>query len=329
MKKSALLLAGLVTLAACETTPATPPVSEATVQAHVDTATRLAGADLQPLLSLCKPAPAVRPKVDEHDLMALITKPSPPPAKAFDNLYFLGDSWVSAWALNTSDGIILFDTLNTDKEAATLIEGGLRKVGLNPARIKYIIVTHGHGDHSGGVNYLVRRYHPRVAMGDADWTMLETKPDFPTPMWEPAPKRDISVKDGDTITLGDTTVTMYITPGHTLGTISPVFDVKSGGEKHRVIEWGGTGFNFGKDFVRLDGFIASTKRMRAIVAEQKIDVMISNHGGYDEAPAKLAKRRQDPRGPNPFVLGTATVERSLDVMGECGVAQHDRFTMMK
>ena len=329
MRQHALLLVGLVTLAACATTPATPPVSEATVQAHVDAATRLAADDLKPLLSLCKPAPAVRPKVDEHDLEALIAKPAPPPGRAFDNLYFLGDSWVSAWALNTSDGIILFDTLNTDKEAATLIEGGLRRVGLNPARIKYIIVTHGHGDHSGGVNYLVRRYHPRVAMGDADWTMLETNPDFPTPMWEPAPKRDISVKDGDTITLGDTTVTMYITPGHTVGTISPVFDVKSGGEKHRVIEWGGTGFNFGKDFTRLDGFIASTKRMRAIVAEQKIDVMISNHGGYDEAPAKLAKRRQDPRGLNPFVLGTTTVERALDVMGECGVAQHDRFTMMK
>ena len=329
MRQHALLLAALVVLGACETTPATPPVSDATVQAHVDAATRLAGSDLTPLLSLCKAAPAERPKVNEQDLAAQIAKPSPPPGKAFDNLYFLGDSWVSAWALNTSDGIILFDTLNTDKEAATLIEGGLRKVGLNPARIKYIIVTHGHGDHSGGVNYLVRRYHPRVAMGDADWTMLETKPDFPTPMWEPAPKRDISVKDGDTITLGDTTVTMYITPGHTLGTISPVFDVTSGGEKHRVIEWGGTGFNFGKDFMRLDGFIASTKRMRAIVAEQKIDVMISNHGGYDEAPVKLAKHRQDPRGPNPFVLGTATVERALDVMGECGVAQHDRFTMMK
>src|SRR5436309_120008 len=118
MKRSALLLAGLVTLAACETTPATPPVSDATVQAHVDTATRLAGADLKPLLSLCKPAPAVRPKVDEHDLEALIAKPAPPPGKAFDNLYFLGDAWVSAWALNTSDGIILFDTLNTGKEAA-------------------------------------------------------------------------------------------------------------------------------------------------------------------------------------------------------------------
>jgi metallo-beta-lactamase class B len=329
MKKSALLLAGFAALAACETTPTPPPVSEATVQAHVDAATKLADGDLTALLSLCKPAPDVRPKVNEKDLMAQIAKPSPPPGKAFDNLYFLGDSWVSAWAINTPEGIILLDTLNTDKEAAQLIEGGLRRVGLNPARIKYIIVTHGHGDHSGGVNYLVRRYHPRVAMGEADWTMLETNPDFPTPMWEPAPKRDMVVKDGDTITLGGTTVTMYNTPGHTMGTLSPVFDVTSGGEKHRVVEWGGTGFNFGKDFTRLDAFIASTKRMRGLVAEQKIDVMISNHGGYDEAPAKLAKRRQDPRGPNPFVLGTPTVERALDVMGECGLAQHDRFMMTK
>jgi metallo-beta-lactamase class B len=329
MKKSAVLLAGLVALAACDPTPATPPVSEATVQAHVDAATKLADGDLTALLSLCKAAPAVRPKVDEHDLAALIAKPAPPPGRAFDNLYFLGDAWVSAWAINTQDGIILLDTLDNDKEAATLIEGGLRKVGLNPARIKYIIVTHGHGDHYGGVNYLVRRYHPRVAMGEADWTMLETNPDFPTPMWEPAPKRDMAVKDGDTITLGGTTVTMYNTPGHTMGTLSPVFDVTSNGEKHRVVEWGGTGFNFGKDFQRLDAFIASTKRMRDLVAEQNIDVMISNHSGYDEAPAKLARRRQAPRGPNPFVLGTATVERALDVMGECGLAQHDRFTMTK
>jgi metallo-beta-lactamase class B len=92
MKKSVLLLAGFAALAACETAPATPPVSEATVQAHVDTATKLADGDLTPLLSLCKAAPAVRPKVNETDLMAQIAKPSPPPGKAFDNLYFLGDS---------------------------------------------------------------------------------------------------------------------------------------------------------------------------------------------------------------------------------------------
>jgi metallo-beta-lactamase class B len=327
MKQSALLLGSLLALAACATTPATPPVSDATVQAHVDAATRLAGDDLKPFLALCKPAPATRPTVDAADLAAQIAKPSPPPGKAFDNLYWVGDSWVSAWAINTSDGIILLDTLNEGKEAARLIEGGLRRVGLNPARIKYIIVTHGHGDHYGGVNYLVSRYHPHVAMGEADWKMMETKLDFPTPIWEPIPKRDIEVKDGDKITLGDTTVTMYITAGHTMGTISPVFDVTSPGEHHRVMEWGGTGFNFGKDFGRLDAFIASTKRMRTVAAEQNVDVLISNHPNFDEAPAKLARLRSVPRGPNPFVQGTANVQRALDVMNECGLAQHDRFTM--
>lgn len=329
MKKTMLLLTGAIALAACDTTPATPPVSEATVQGHVDAATKIAGSDLANLLSLCKPAPATRPKVDEHELEALIAKPAPPPGRAFDNLYFLGDAWVSAWAINTPEGIILLDSLNNGKEAAKLIEGGLRRVGLNPARIKYIIVTHGHGDHSGGVNYLVNRYHPRVAMGEADWTMLETKPDFPTPMWEPAPKRDIAIKDGDTITLGGTTVTMYNTAGHTLGTLSPVFEVTSSGQTHRVVEWGGTGFNFGRDFTRLDAFIASTKRMKALVAEQKIDVLISNHPNFDNAPAKLDERRKNPRGANPFVIGTANVQRAMDVLNECGLAQHDRFTMMK
>jgi len=92
VNKRAVLLAGLVTLAACASTPATAQVSEATVQAHVDAATRLAGDDLKSLLSLCKPAPVTRPKVNEHELEALIARPAPPPGQAFDNLYFLGDA---------------------------------------------------------------------------------------------------------------------------------------------------------------------------------------------------------------------------------------------
>ena len=59
---------------------------------------------------------------------------------------------MSAWAINTPDGIILIDALNNGKEAAQLIEGGLRRLGLNPARVEYIVVTPGHGDHYGGVN---------------------------------------------------------------------------------------------------------------------------------------------------------------------------------
>lgn len=332
-----LALAGpalaLMTVVACTTKPTTTGASLATVQAHVDAATRAAGSDLKPFLALCKPAPAIRPKGDDHRLAALIAKPAPPPGKAFDNLYFLGDAWVSAWALDTSDGIILLDALNNGKEAARLIEGGLRQLGLDPARIKDIVVTHGHGDHYGGVSYLVGRYRPRVVMSDADWTMTATNLEFRSAYWDAPPHRvkgrDIAAHDGETITLDGTTVTLYVTPGHTLGTISPVFDVTWHGVRHRVLEWGGTGFNFGADFARLDAYIASTDRMQALAQQQKIDVLISNHSSFDEAPAKLARLRAAPDGPNPFVIGTSAVQRALDVMGECARAQRDRFAMVK
>ena len=75
--------------------------------------------------------------------------PTLPAAKAFDQFYYLGINWVNAWALDTPDGIILFDTLTNQAEAAQYIEGGLKALGLDPARIKYIVISHGHPDHFG------------------------------------------------------------------------------------------------------------------------------------------------------------------------------------
>ncbi|BEP59644.1 hypothetical protein GmRootV213_01980 [Variovorax sp. V213] len=329
--KTTALAAVVALIQGCaQTPPRQQAPSEATVAAHVAAATHAAATDLAPLLTLCKPAPAARPAQAELDkgLAAFIAKPAPPPGQAFDNLYFVGADWVSAWAIKTSDGIILIDALNTQAEAAALIEGGMRKLGLDPAQIKYVLVTHGHGDHYGGAPYLAEKYRARVVMSDIDWTMTETRLEFATPIWGAPPKRDVSVKDGDRITLGDTSVSMYITPGHTMGTISPVFDVTSNGQRHRAMLWGGTGFNFGKDVPRLDAYIGATQRMGAVVQSQRIDVLLSNHSNIDGSQAKLAALRQQPAAAaNPFVLGTPTVERSLAVMGGCAQAQRDRFLL--
>ncbi|MEJ8810583.1 MBL fold metallo-hydrolase [Variovorax ureilyticus] len=323
----------VVSLAACAQTPSRAldgTASEATIAAHVAAATKAAGGDLGELLSLCKPAPASRAPQSELDkgLLALIDKPAPPPGKAFDNLYFVGADWVSAWAIRTSDGIILIDALNNQMEAAALIEAGMRKLGLDPSQIRYVIVTHGHGDHYGGAPYLAQKYGARVVMSDSDWTMTETRLEFATPIWGAPPRRDISVKDGDRITLGDTSVTLYLTPGHTLGTLSPVFDAQWKGEKHRVMLWGGTGFNFGKDVPRLVSYSESARRMASVAKAQDIDVLISNHSRVDGSQTKLAElRKSGPREPNPFVQGTPTVERALTVMDECAQAQRDRFVL--
>lgn len=310
--------------------PAAPGPSAETVKAHVDTATTLAGTDLRALMPLCQPASATRASHDEVDkaLGALIARPAPAPGQAFDNLYFVGAHWVSAWALKTSEGIILIDALNNAHEAQTLIDAGLRKVGLDPKDIRYVLVTHAHGDHYGGLDWLLKRYRPKVVMSEIDWRMTETKLEFESGHWGPPPKRDVSVNDGDVLTLGDTRVTMHVTPGHTMGTISPVFDVRTGGRTHRVMLWGGTAFNFGRDIARLNSYIRATEQMSGLAAVERIDVMLSNHAGYDGTLGHLEALRTRPAAhDNPFVLGTAKVRRALSVMRECALAQRDRFSM--
>jgi metallo-beta-lactamase class B len=84
------------------------------------------------------------------------------PIRVFENLYYIGFSDVGAWVIPTSDGIILFDTLNNAAEARDVIVPSIKKIGLDPAQIKYIIIGHGHNDHTGGGLYLQETYHPRI-----------------------------------------------------------------------------------------------------------------------------------------------------------------------
>ena len=88
-----------------------------------------------------------------------------PPTKVFDQLYYLGMNSVASWALVTSGGIIQIDSLDNAEEAQRIIVGGYKKLGLDPARMKYLVLTHGHDDHFGGAKYLQDTYHPRVLIG--------------------------------------------------------------------------------------------------------------------------------------------------------------------
>ena len=111
--------------------------------------------------------------------------------------------------------------MDNDEEAKQLIEGGMRKLGLDPADIRIILVTHGHGDHYGGVNYLTDKYPVRVLMSDIDWdTVLTGELEFDFPNWGRPSKQGESVCDGDIVSLGSTDVMILLTPGHTRGTIS-------------------------------------------------------------------------------------------------------------
>jgi metallo-beta-lactamase class B len=324
IRTSLLLSLSLVTIIACTTVTPT----QVSVDQYVDEARRIAGEDLKFLMSVCNPQPAVRsvpsPATDER-LAKLINQPPPDPGQAFDNLYYVGSRWVSAWVLKTSNGLILIDALNNAKEATDLIEGGMRRLGLDPAQIRYVLVTHGHGDHYGGAQMIAERYGARVVASEIDWKMMETGLEFDSKMWDRPPKRDIAVNDGETLTLGDVTVRFMITPGHTLGTITPVFEVRDGGRVHKAMIWGGTSFNFGRDMGRLDSYIAQTERMRALSAKWGIDVPLSNHPGFDGTVAKLKARAAGSSGANPFISGQAVVDRAMRVLNTCARAQKTRF----
>src|SRR5215471_11699070 len=133
------------------------------------------------------------------------------PVKVFDNLYFFGQSEYSVWALTTSEGIIVLDTI-FDYSVEDEVAEGMKTLGLDPAQIKYAIVSHPHPDHDGGARFLQEHYGTRVIMSPADWDVLDKRTNGTKP------KRDIEATDGQKLTLGDTTLTLYITPGHTPGT---------------------------------------------------------------------------------------------------------------
>ena len=236
------------------------------------------------------------------------------PVKVFDNLYFLGQTEFSVWAINTSQGIILLDAI-FDYSVEDEVVGGLTKLGLDPAQIKYVLVSHGHLDHAGGAKFLQERFGARLLMSAADYDLL----DRDNPSWKP--KRDMVVTDGQQLTLGDTTLTFYITPGHTEGTISTIFPVRDGTRRHVAAEWGGTLFNFGPIRARLQAYVASAERFKQLAAKAGADVILSNHTVYDGSKTKLpAVRARQPGQPHPYVVGPDVVQRYLTTVGECAQA---------
>jgi metallo-beta-lactamase class B len=237
------------------------------------------------------------------------------PVKVFDNLYFVGEKEYSAWAVTTSEGIILVDTI-WDYSVADEIVGGLKKLGFDPAQIKYAIVTHGHRDHVGGAKYLQDHFGTRVILSAADWDLVEKSPRVTA-----KPRRDMVAADGQKLTLGDTTLTLYLTPGHTLGTVSVLIPVKDNGKPHLVAEWGGTGFNFEHSRERFQTYAASAERFGGIVAQSGADVLIANHTNLDGSKVKLpAVAGRKPGEENPWVIGNAAVRGYVKVAEECARA---------
>jgi metallo-beta-lactamase class B len=301
---------------------------------HVDAARALAGAEFEHSLFLCDPQgtltiASVALQGSDHWLQ---------PTWAFDDLGYVGNDFVGVWVLRTSAGLILFDSGESTAEVQAHILPGLKGLGLDPAAIRFVVVTHGHWDHYGGAKYLQETYGSRIAMSAEDWDLMDRLPPGSierAPMFgadradRPPPRRDMVIHDGDKLTLGDKTLVLYVTPGHTPGTLSALIPVTLHGKRHVLSLLGGTAFprtlEPSDTMGGLRAFSASIERLSKLSQAAGADGVINTHIFVDGSTQRLAAARtRKPGEGTPFVIGTRAVVRYYGMFDECLKAAAER-----
>jgi metallo-beta-lactamase class B len=245
------------------------------------------------------------------------------PAKVADNLYFLGTKIHSSWAIVGSQGIIVIEALY-DYAAKDEILGGMKKLGLDQGKVKYVILSHAHADHDGGAK-LLQDSIPGVHLiyGAPDWKAVDES----TNHAGGKPKHDMVGTDGMTVSVGDASVQIVTMPGHTPGTLSYLFEVRDNGKPLRVAYVGGTAIPFNASAAYYDGYIASSKKMAKAAAAYGATALMSNHSEFDDAffKAHSAANRQTDEA-NPFDVGADGVARYFSVVQNCAAATKIRAT---
>jgi metallo-beta-lactamase class B len=248
--------------------------------------------------------------------------------KVFDNLYYVGPTRTTEntiWAVTTSEGIILIDA-GWDYQTEELVMKGLKQFNLDPQQIKYVLVTTAKPQNFSGARYLQDHTKARIALSEADWNVIE-KSNLPADM---KPNKDMVITDGQKVTLGEVTVTLYVTPGNSPGTLSMLISpLKDGNQKHVGSHFAGKGFVVAQDGVQyfpteadaMKIWTQQIKRYKDIAEKAGADVFLSPRVSIDKTLDKLnAVQFRKPGGPHPFVSKTA-VSRGQTVLDECIQAQ--------
>lgn len=250
------------------------------------------------------------------------------PARIGDNLYFLGTQDHNSFALVASSGdIILIDAL-FDYATPDEIIGGLERMGLDPNRVRYVVISHAHGDHDGGVKYLQDRI-PGVTIvyGEGDWPAVTAR--GANGAVRSGVQNDGT--DGRVISVGDQDVSVRVVtmPGHTAGTLSFLFEFEDGGRPIRVAYVGGTAIPFNSDAAYYDQYIASSAKVARAAADFGATALMSNHTEFDLGyfRAHTAGARSSRTSvPNPYEIGAEAVADYFEVVRLCASAAKLRAT---
>ena len=204
------------------------------------------------------------------------------PFQVLDNIYGVGCKFVMTYLIDTGDGLILIDS-GFDSVMWMILEN-IRKLGFDPKDIKLLLLTHGHYDHIGGARYIQELCNCKTYFPKDDYFMLTERRDL---IYEyVADFRIDEFYDYDsTITLGNTTIKPILSPGHTLGSTSLIFESEFNGKKYLVGTHGGLGQNGLTKKELKENNMPEDLQQRYIDglrrdAQLPVDVFIPSHNSY-------------------------------------------------
>ncbi|MEO6567373.1 MAG: subclass B3 metallo-beta-lactamase [Opitutaceae bacterium] len=230
-----------------------------------------------------------------------------PPRHLISNIYYVGAIGVSSYLITSPEGHILLDTGFED--TVPIIQKGVEQLGFKLTDIKIILSSHAHIDHVAGHAALKKLSGARIYASAEDAKTLESGglDDFiPFPretiLYPPA-KVDRIVRDEERITLGATTLTAHLTPGHTRGATTWTMEVTDQGQTYRVVFFSSASINAGTRLLSTPGYPRIVEDFTSTFAKLKAipcDIFLAPHGGQFAMADKFARLETNP-AVNPFI----------------------------
>ena len=203
------------------------------------------------------------------------------PFRIVGNIYFVGAKGLASYLITTPDGHILHDTGTV--EMHDVIRANVETLGFRVEDIKFMLHSHAHVDHMQGHAAMKRATGAQIVALGGDAVAIESGEDnsaLGDEGWEPV-EVDRVVEDGDTLTLGGTTLRAVWTGGHTQGATMWMTTVQEGGQTYTVAFRGGEIPNAGVPLVdnpRHPTVVEDTQRTLRLLKElDPPDLFLHNH----------------------------------------------------
>lgn len=213
------------------------------------------------------------------------------PYKIIDNVYYVGTKTLSSYLITTSAGNILMDT--TYERNVPTIQKSVEKLGFKFSDIKFVLGNHAHVDHMEGDALVKELTGAQVVVMAEDAPALRNI--------KPGGKEhpiDRIIHDMDTLSLGGTTLTAHLTPGHTRGCTTWTMKAQEGGRTYDVVFHCSLRVS-GQTKVLTPAIVAEFDRTYPLVRSIPCDVPLGDHPSQYGLNEKYAKMTSG--GPNPFI----------------------------